>query len=209
MKKVVIGRRIFTVVDTDIYNQYPQRYNPKFTAVPVCNNQYVLPINSKPNDSTPGVYFYPNGMVGVVTKPTDYTNYLYSNVIDWGNAKTVNDIIQYNDMLRNIQDDLMATSENVLKLPIYEEDTPAMRTLKMAINAKGVDKKEYEDRFPQFQNDMRLLRGHTITLAKLISICAAFDITLQLTLADKPGVPNPIGTEYVVDLTIDRLEVIQ
>ena len=81
-----------------------------------------------------------------------------------------------------------------------------MRTLKTAINAKQVDKKIYESRFPQFQNDMRLLRGHSITLGKLISICAAFDIAVELILKDKPNAPNPIGSEYVVDLTIDRLE---
>ena len=209
MKKVVIGRRIYTVVDANVYTNYSNRYNPKFTAIPVYNNTYVLPVNTKPNDSTPGIYFYPNGMVGVVTKPADYTDYMYNKVIDWGNAKTINEIVQYNNMLRNIQDDLMATPENVLKLPIYEEDTPAMRTLKMAINAKQVDKKEYEDRFPQFQNDMRLLRGHSITLGKLISICAAFDITVTLTLGDKEDVPNPMQQEFVVDLTMDRLEVIQ
>lgn len=206
MRKVRIGRSLYNVVDSNEYCQNPRGYNTKFTAVPVYNSQYVLPINPRPNMQQPGVYFYPNGMMGIVNKPQDYTNYMYSNVIDWRSAANVQQVIQYNNALRNIQDDIITTSDNVLKLPICEEDTLVMKQLKMAINDKMIDKKQYEDRFPQFQNDMRLLRGHSITLGKLISICAAFDIAVELTLKDKPNAPNPIGSEYVVDLTIDRLE---
>jgi hypothetical protein len=80
-----------------------------------------------------------------------------------------------------------------------------MKALKNAINLKQVDRKRYEDRFDQYQNDMRLLRGSTITLSKLVSICAAFDISADLTLRDKAyDIPNPMNTEITVDLTEGR-----
>ena len=79
-----------------------------------------------------------------------------------------------------------------------------MRALKTAINEKHVDKAQYEDRFDQFQNDMRLLKGKSITLAKLISISSAFDIAVDLTLRDKPDCPNPMHREITVDLTEER-----
>ena len=79
-----------------------------------------------------------------------------------------------------------------------------MRALKQAINSKQVDKKQYEDRFEQYQNDMRLLKGSSITLGKLVSICTAFDIGVDLTLRDKEDCPNPMNTEIVVDLTEGR-----
>ena len=98
----------------------------------------------------------------------------------------------------------MATTDNIFYLKIGDDDTPEMKALKNAINAKQVDKKQYEDRFDQFQNDMRLLKGNSITLGKLISICGAFDISAELTLRDKPDIPNPMNTEIVVDLTEGR-----
>ena len=104
-------------------------------------------------------------------------------------------------MLRDIQHDIITTSDNVLKLNVGEMDTPEMKALKNAINSKAIDKKQYEDRFDQFQNDMRLLKGSSITLGKLISICSAFDIDAELTLKDKDDAPNPMGQEFTVELT--------
>ena len=94
--------------------------------------------------------------------------------------------------------------DNIFYLNITQEDTPEMRALKTAINNKQVDKKAYEDRFDQFQNDMRLLKGHSITLAKMIGICNGFDIACELTLRDKDGAANPMGDPITLDLTEGR-----
>ena len=107
-------------------------------------------------------------------------------------------------MIKDIQSEIMTTSDNILHLNIGNDDTPEMRALKTAINSKHVDKKQYEDRFDQFQNDMRLLKGSSITLGKLISICGSFDIEAELTLRDKEDIPNPMNTEITVDLTNGR-----
>ena len=206
MKKMQINKRLYNVVSNDEYYNNYETYNPKFTAVECCGGKYVLPINGRPTDTDPGIYWYPNGMVGIVNKPEPEKEkeYLSSNVIDYSKANDIGDIIKYNELIRDIQNDIITTSDNVLKLNITDEDTPAMKGLKTVINAKGIDKKQYEDRFDQFQNDMRLLRGHSITLDKLTSISSAFDISVLLTFKDKEGVPNPIGYEYDVDLTEDK-----
>jgi hypothetical protein len=206
VKKTQINKCLYNVVTPEDYRQNQSVYNPRFTAIECRDGSKVLPINSRATDTTPGVYFYPgNGMVGTIIKPeTNLHEYEVDNVIDYTKAKDIEDIIRNNEMLRDIQNDIITTSDNILKLNISDNDTPEMRALKIAINSKGVDKKQYEDRFDQFQNDMRLLKGNSITLGKLISICTAFDIAAELTLKDKENVPNPIGDEIVVDLTIER-----
>ena len=204
MKKMQINQRLYNVIDNnDYYNNY-NNYNPKFTALECCNGQYVLPLNSRPTDTDPGVYWYDGGMINVINKPDNVDEYKSENVIDYSKANDIGDIIKYNELIRDIQNDIITTSDNILKLNISDDDTPAMKGLKTVMNAKAVDKKQYEDRFTQFQNDMRLLRGHSITLDKLTSISSAFDISVLLTFKDKEGVPNPIGYEYTVDLTDDE-----
>ena len=83
-----------------------------------------------------------------------------------------------------------------------------MKALKQAINLKQADKTQYEDRFTQYQNDMRLLtKGKSITLGKLISLCDIFDISAELILKDKSNnVPNPMNSEINIDLTSNRGE---
>jgi hypothetical protein len=199
-----INKRLYNVMDSETYIKNQDIYNPKFTALEVCDGQYVLPINSRATDVTPGVYIHNNGMVNSIIKPIDSSKYSSERVIDYSNPKDIGTIFKNNELVRDIQNDIITTSDNVLQLNIGPNDTPEMKALKEAINSKGIDKKQYEDRFDQFQNDMRLLKGKSITLSKLISICSAFDISAELTLKDKQDCPNPIGREINIDLTDGR-----
>ena len=79
-----------------------------------------------------------------------------------------------------------------------------MKAVKEAINLKKVDKKQYESRFDQFQNDIRLLKGKSITLGKMISICNNFDISAEITLRDREGCANPMNSEIKINLTEGR-----
>ena len=85
-----------------------------------------------------------------------------------------------------------------------DEEDAKMKAVKEAINLKQVDIKQYENRFDQFQNDIRLLKGKSITLAKLISTCNNFDISAELTLRDREGCANPMNTELKINLTEGR-----
>ena len=200
-----IERKLYTVTSITDFTDNSDVYNPKTTAIEVAGR--VLPIRNPAIDTGPGVYYVPDALVADVIKPSPATEDHYSadRVIDLSNPKDIGGVMQKNELIRNIQNDLMVSGkDNVLCLTISQEDTPEMKALKTAINAKQVNKKAYEDRFDQFQNDMRLLKGNTITLGKMIALCNGFDISCTMTLKDKDGAVNPMGTEISLDLTEGR-----
>lgn len=203
MKKIELNKRLYTVTTMTDYTNNQELYNPRFTAIETGNGT-VLPICSRAIDNGPGIYYQPGAMVCMIEKPENPEEYSASKIIDYSNPKSIGDIIRNNELIADIQAEIMTTTDNIFQLRITDDDTPEMRALKTAINSKQVDKCQYEDRFDQFQNDMRLLKGNSVTLAKLISICNAFDISAELTLKDKDGIPNPMNTEITVDLTEGR-----
>lgn len=208
MKKVEIESRLYSVVSMQEYSANKDLYNPKNTAIEIDDGRLVLPIRNPMTETGVGVYYSDTKPYGNIVKPSkeDEPKYSSSKVIDFTNAKDIGEVINKNNMLRDLQSDLMVSGKdgNIFYLNITQEDTPEMRALKQAINSKQVDKKTYEDRFPQFQNDMRLLKGHSITLSKLISICNGFDISCVMTLKDREDAVNPIGDEITIDLTDGR-----
>lgn len=204
MKKAQLKKQLYTVCSMDEYTSNKDLYNSKFTAIENENTGVVLPLRGS-TDSAPGIYYQDDAMVCYVNKPEDPENYSTDNIIDFSNPKSIDEIFEKNQLIRDIRNDIPATSDDIFYLKIGEADTPEMKALKNAINIKQVDRKQYEDRFDQYQNDMRLLRGSTITLSKLVSICTAFDISADLTLRDRSyDIPNPMNTEITVDLTEGR-----
>ena len=206
MRKMEIEHKLYSVAKnmTD-YTDNDDIYNPKSTAVEVAGK--VLPIRNPSIDTGPGVYYVPGQLVADIVKPSPAHEEEYSadRIIDLSNPKDIGEVMQKNELIRNIQNDLMVSGkDNILCLSISQEDTPEMRALKTAINAKQVNKKAYEDRFDQFQNDMRLLKGNSITLAKMIGLCNGFDISCTMILRDKEGAVNPMGQEISLDLTEGR-----
>lgn len=203
MKKMQIGNKMYTVTSMNKYNECGEDlYNPRSTAIQ--RDNIVLPIKNISDDG-PGIYY--NGssnMVCDVVKPSQEQSIYYDpvNIIDFSDAKTIKDVISKEELVRDIEKDILTTKENILDLKITDQDTPEMRGVKMAINKKQVDKKSYEDRFDQFQNDMRLLKGNKITLGKTIDICSKFDIGVKLTLYDiSEDVANPMGESITIELT--------
>lgn len=204
MKKMEINQKIYNVVTMDEYINSSELYENKFTAIQ--DHGLVLPIKGK-NDFGPGYYIQANSMVNLIKKPPEnmISEYSESKIIDYNNAKCIGDIIKNNNMLRDIQSEFIVDDENILNLTINDNDTPEMKALKLAINSKKADKSQYEDRFDQYQNDMRLLtKGTSITLGKLISICSVFDISAELVLKDKDAAPNPMNRIISIDLTEGR-----
>ena len=204
MKKMEINNRIYNVVTIDEYINSSELYDNKFTAIQ--DHGIVLPIKQK-NDFGAGYYIQSDSMVSLIKKPPEnmIDEYSENKIIDYNNAKSSGDIIKNNEMLRDIQSEFIVDDENILNLTISDNDTPEMKALKSAINSKKADKSQYEDRFDQYQNDMRLLtKGTSITLGKLISICSVFDISAELVLKDKDGAPNPMNRVISIDLTEGR-----
>ena len=209
MKKVELDGKLYSVVTLLEYAQNRDLYTAKNTAIEVDVGRLVLPVRNPITDSGPGVYYSEQRPYADIIKPApdEEERYSVTRVIDLSNSRDIGELIRKNDMIRNLQSDLMVSSRdsNIFYLTITPEDTPEMSALKQVINSKQIDKKAYEDRFPQFQNDMRLLKGHSITLSKLISICRGFDIACVMTLRDRDGAVNPIGDELTIDLTEGRV----
>lgn len=204
MKKIELENKIYNVVTMEEYTENPDLYNPKFTAIETHNT--VLPIKNRTTDTGPGVYYQPRAMCCQIQKPDNPKDYSTDKIIDYTNPQNIGEILKNNALIKDIQSEIMTTSDDIFFLKVGDADTPEMKALKTAINSKQVNKSQYEDRFSQFQNDMRLLKGNSITLGKLISICGAFDISAELTLKDKSNIPNPMNTEITVDLTEGRNE---
>lgn len=202
MKKALIDNRLYDVVDMDEYTKNRDLYNPRFTAIQ--GHGKVLPIKSK-NDSGVGIYYENNGVMCNVEKPNpEDSSYDESIIIDYSDCKTVGDIIKTDNLVRNIENEILTTKDNIFSLNVGPDDTPEMKAIKEAINLKQVDIKQYESRFDQFQNDIRLLKGKSITLGKLISTCNSFDISAELTLRDREGCANPMNSEIKINLTEGR-----
>ena len=202
MKKISIKNRLYDVVTMDEYLKNKALYDPKTTAIEYSDVDYILPL--KTSDTPDPGYRYINNCPVVDFIPPNYENmqdYSSNNIINYDDVKSIDDIIRNNNMLKNIQQDMMINTDNALCLTISETDSAEMIALKTAINSKKIDKMMYADRFTQFQNDMRLLKGSSITLSKMLSICEAFDIEVSLTLKDVPGALNPMGRTINANLS--------
>lgn len=196
--------KLYNLVSMEDYNNNPELYNSHNTAILI--NDMVYPIKGQ-SESGVGIYYQPGSMCSYLVKPENPEDYSINNpnnrVMDFNSIDSIEQFMEQDKILKDIEEDVLLTNENIFHLKINPNDQPQMKALKNAINLKNVDKKNYERRFPQFNNDMRLLKEGKITLNKLISTCNAFDINVELTLSDKPGAPNPMGTTVVANLTDD------
>ena len=203
MKKAELANKLYNVCSMDEFTDNPDMYTPKFTAIE--RDEVILPIKNRTTDTGVGIYYQQGAMASIVVKPDNNKEYSVDKIIDFSNPKSIGEVFEKQQIIRDIQDEIMTTSDNIMYLKIGDKDTPEMRSLKTAINLKRIDPKQYEDRFDQFQNDMRLLKGESITLGKLVSICNAFDISADLTLRDRDSnTPNPMNETINIDLTDGR-----
>lgn len=202
MKKINIGTRLYEIATMDQYTECPDMYDARMTAIQIGN--VVLPIRNK-TDKSPGVYYQEGNFVCTVVKPDEeeLSKYSSDNIIDYTKCKDIGDIISNDELVRNIENEILTTKDNIFNLTIGAEDTAEMAAVKEAINSKRIDIKQYEQRFDQFQNDLRLLRGKSITLAKMKSVCEKLDLEADIVLRDKAGCPNPMGKEITVKITGD------
>ena len=202
MKQIRIANKLYSVASTQEYRDFTDSYNPKYTAIDFGNE--TLPIKSK-MDTGPGVYYQSNWLCGIIQHPEESQMNMYSssNIIDYTNSKDIDDIINKNNLVRDIENDILTTKDNIFHLNPDDKDSPEMASLKEAVNDKEMDVKQYAYKFEQFNNDMRMLKkSNTISFGKLISTCNNFDIKATLILEDKsPNVPNPIGRKIETVLT--------
>lgn len=200
-KKAKINNRVTTVVTPDevLGNE---SYQNKFTSVEI--NDMILPVKKSYDPTSPGFYLMGDGRIGKIIYPSneDIEEYSSKNAIDFSDVKTMKDLVNKEEEVKRLESEVLSNSDNLFKPIAKENDSPEMKAMKKAICLKNIDLDLYQDRFADnFNNDKRLLKGSSITISKMKSICDKLDIKVTLTLSDtNPNVPNPIGESITVDI---------
>lgn len=201
LKKAKVDGRVTTVMKPDEVLKNPSMQN-KYTSVEV--KDYILPVKSAYDPSSPGFYIMNNGKLGKIIYPSDNDKeeYLNKDVIDFSDVKTMRELIAKQEEVKRMEADVLSNSDNLFKPIAKENDSPEMKAMKRALCKKNIDLDAYADRFgDNYNNDKRLLKGSSITMSKLKSICDKLDMKCTLTISDaSPNIPNPIGEDIVVDI---------
>lgn len=200
-KKAKINGRVTTVVTPEEVLENESHQN-KFTSVEI--NNIILPVKKSYDPSSPGFYIMNSGKIGKFIYPSDEDIHEYSldNAVDFSDVKNMKELISKQEEVKRMESEVLSNSDNLFKPIIKENDSPEMKAMKTAICLKDIDLDLYQDRFADnFNNDKRLLKGPSITISKMKSICDKLDIKVTLTLSDaNPDVPNPIGESISVDI---------
>ena len=200
-KKAKINGRVTTVV-TPLEALQNESYQNKFTSVEI--NDTILPVKKTYDPSSPGFYIMNSGQIGKIIYPSDQDRdeYSHANIIDFSDVTTMKELILKQEEVKRMESEVLSNSDNLFKPIVKENDSPEMKAMKKAICLKNIDLDLYQDRFgDNYNNDKRLLKGSSITISKMKSICDNLDIKVTLTLSDNnPEVPNPIGETISVDI---------
>ena len=200
-KKATINGKVTTVLKPHevLSNSVFQN---KFTSVEI--EDVILPVKTAYDPSTPGFYVVCGGKIGKAIKPSDEDKNLYSvdRAIDFSNIESMKELVAKQEMVKKMESDVLSNSDNLFKPIVKDNDSPEMKAIKEAICRKGIDIDAYADRFGEnFNNDKRLLKGSSITMSKMKSICDKLDMKCTLVITDSSSnVPNPIGSEISVDI---------
>lgn len=200
-KKAKVDGRVTTVVSPQEVLNSPL-YQDKFTSVEV--NDMLLPVKKSYDPTTPGFYLMNGNKLGRIIYPSDEEREEYSseNAIDFSNVQNMRELISKQEEVKRLESEVLSNSDNLFKPIPKENDSPEMKALKEAICSKNIDIDAYSDRFlDNFNNDKRLLKGSSITISKMKSICDKLDMKVTLTISDaSQNIPNPIGKSISVDI---------
>lgn len=206
-KKTLIGDRLYEVTDIDQYTAHKDAYLAGHVAVDPGVGGFILPVIPSTSQD-PGVYIRPNSPFSYAREPVGEKaeQYKRENVIDYGDAKTFKQFIDKQNMVRELENDILSSPDNIFTPAADPNDSPAMTALKEAVLDKHIDLDKYEPRFgSNYPNDRRIFTKNDISLKMLVRMCNALDIKATLTLEDQESdlgdIPNPIGKSISVELT--------
>lgn len=202
MKKAKINGRLMSVVSLEDYNKNPELYTQSSTAIEIKDQNLVLPIIGK-YDNNPGIYVSSGELFSTINVPDNEDEYSLDRVIDLSDTKNMKELMEKQELIRDIEFEMLTTVDNIFSPKIGENCSPAMRALKTAVIEKKIDINKYGDRFgSNFNNDKRQYNKDTISMQMLERQCNGLDIKATLILEDaSEDVPNPIGRKIVVELT--------
>lgn len=206
-REILIKDRLYEVVDIEQYAKHSEAYLNGYVAIDPGVGDYILPVI--PSTSTePGIYVRSDAPFSYANEPSEEVSDMYNrkNVIDYGDAKTFKQFIDKQTMVRELENDILSSPDNIFSPTIDPEDSPAMTALKQAVTEKKIDLDKYEPRFgSNYPNDRRIFTKNDISMKMLVRMCNALDIKAVLTLEDQDSdigeIPNPIGKSISVELT--------
>lgn len=148
----------------------------------------------------------PGGITGFIDpKEEKKDQYSADKIIDFSHSKNYADYIRKVDQMANEESARLTIKDNVYKPDISPNDSPALKLMKQALEAKNIDPESYRQRLgPDFSNTMRLVtsrKNHSITLKKMVSMAKAYDMEIKLTISDANGAINPMGQEISAIVT--------
>ena len=201
-KKIRIGDKIYDVTTLEEYTKNKDAYIPQYTAIEDPDTNLVLPLKNR-YENGPGITVGTG--IAYIEEPESEIRDEYndSKIIDFGNTKSIHDMMEKQRVVRSLERDILTSPDNIFMPKIFDDDSPEMKALKSAVLDKHIDLDKYEPRFgSNYNNDKRLFNKSTISLPMLKRVCDALDIEATLILTDKNNdVPNPMGNTIEVKLT--------
>ena len=200
IKQTNIDGKLLNVVTYEEFTKNLELNANYSTAVQM--GDMILPVRSPTEPTLPGIRI--NGPLYEITKPDpNDEQYKASNMIDLSDVTKMEDLIKKQGMIRDIEQEILTSPDNITVPNISSLDSPEMRGLKEAIIAKHIDFDKYSDRFgSNFANDKRILKTNSITQKMLKRILRNIDVKATLILEDtSPNVANPMGKKIEIDIT--------
>lgn len=199
VNKTRIDNKIYDVISHEQYSSNRNLYDPAYTAI--SEGDYVYPLR-KGKLAKPG--YYDKGIIGFYVHPKDedIETYDINKSINFSDSKSIKDIMEKSESLKDIEKDILTTSDNIFIPKVKESDEPEMVALKEAVISKNIDISNYEHRFGgKYNNDIRIFQDNSITLFKLKKFANALDLKCTLTIEDKnKNVVNPMNKKISVVL---------
>ena len=208
MKKVGINGKMCDVVTLEEYVNNKEFYLTSTTLIEsdAFGDKQIFPIVNQYDKNSYGIRVKSgNAFAYFNNNPSDDEKVLYDpeNVINLEDVSSIKELMEKQDMIKNMEKEILTSPDNITAPDIGAEDEPAMRALKMAVIEKGIDLDNYSHRFGgNYNNDKRALLKDRISLQMLQRMCDNLDMKATLTIEDvNPDVPNPIGKQIVMELT--------
>lgn len=200
MVKMKLDSKMYDVVSLEEYQANTDAFVPNYTAIRSADGKYALPVRGI-SDSRPGIYV--TNCIAKETITDEMEGYELENAIDLSDAKTIGELLQKQEAVRDIEHEILTDVNNIFTPKIGPHDSAAISALKQAVIDKHIDLDKYEPRFgSNYSNDKRILIKDKISMQMLVRVCNALDIKATLTLEDKsPDVPNPMNGVINVELT--------
>lgn len=200
-----LNDKLCDVAKLEEYVKNPDLYIQGHIAIELDQTDYILPVinnNSGPSD----IGIEVGNTISRVRLPVtdeDKEEYNKGRLVDFNKATSMTELINMQETVIDMEKDILTNPDNISVYQISEKDTPAMRLLKEAVNAKHINLDSYDYRFgSNYNNDKRIFNKNNVSLAMMERMANALDMKLTLTLQDvSDDVANPIGKPMSIDVT--------